>query len=68
MSTVAILTFPSISNDLQSNMSMDFANPTLNGDVLQDFDFDSFLHNDGDNTDSFAFDATAFLENEVVAE
>ena len=30
-------------------MGMDFANPTMNGDVLQDFDFDSFLNNDADN-------------------
>jgi len=51
-----------------SNMSMDFANPNLNGDVLQDFDFDSFLHQDGDNADAFAFDASAFMENEVGAE
>lgn len=28
---------------------MDFANPLTSGDVLNDFDFDSFLHdNDGD--------------------
>jgi hypothetical protein len=49
-------------------MSMEFANPNLNGDVLQDFDFDSFLHNDGDNADTFTFDTSAFLENEVAAE
>ncbi len=30
---------------------MDFANPLTTGDVLNDFDFDSFLHdNDGDHT------------------
>ena len=36
-------------------MSMDFANPTMNSDVLQDFDFDSFLNNDGDQPDAFSF-------------
>lgn len=49
-------------------MSMEFANPTMNNDVLQDFDFDSFLHQDGDNPDTFAFDTSAFMENEVIAE
>jgi hypothetical protein len=36
---------------------MDFANPG-NGslDVLQDFDFDSFLHQDAEGVDSFNFD------------
>lgn len=29
---------------------MELTNPALSGDVLNDFDFDSFLHdNDGDN-------------------
>lgn len=32
--------------------------PMSTTDVLQDFDFDSFLHEDGG--DSFGFDATAF--------
>lgn len=27
---------------------MDFANPLTSDNVLQDFDFDSFLHEDGD--------------------
>jgi hypothetical protein len=40
---------------------MDFTNPTMgNGDVLQDFDFDSFLHQDGGDNDAFAFDASTF--------
>jgi hypothetical protein len=39
---------------------MDFANPLTSGDVLNDFDFDSFLHdNDGDNT-GFDFNASTF--------
>jgi len=34
--------------------NFDFANPNDgNSDVLQDFDFDSFLHQDGDNDDNF---------------
>jgi hypothetical protein len=54
---------------VQFNMPMDFANPNMgSGDVLQDFDFDSFLHQDGGETDPFAFDASAFMESEVGAE
>lgn len=52
-------------------MGMDFANPTMGtADVLQDFDFDSFLHQDGGDTDNFSFDASAFLHEggEVGAE
>jgi hypothetical protein len=46
---------------------MDFANPgNGNMDVLQDFDFDSFLHNDGEGVDNFNFDSSAFLDgNEI---
>jgi len=50
---------------------MDFANPgNGNMDVLQDFDFDSFLHQDGDVVNDFNFDTSAFLggENEIGAE
>jgi hypothetical protein len=44
-----------------SGISMDFANPNMGGsDVLQDFDFDSFLHQDGGDADTFAFDASGF--------
>lgn len=47
--------------------SMDFANPgNGNMDVLQDFDFDSFLHQDGDNVDNFNFDTSAFLDNDGI--
>lgn len=44
---------------------MDFANPgNGNMDVLQDFDFDSFLHNDGEVGDNpFNFDSSAFLDD-----
>ncbi|KFY71955.1 hypothetical protein V499_07876 [Pseudogymnoascus sp. VKM F-103] len=55
-------------SNFMSGMSMDFANPTAGGgDVLQDFDFDSFLNNNDDNPDNFSFDAT-FLDQEVIAE
>lgn len=51
------------------NISMDFANPAMgSGDVLQDFDFDSFLHQD-DGADAFAFDSGFNLEGgEIGAE
>ena len=49
---------------------MDFANPgNGNMDVLQDFDFDSFLHQDGEGVDNFNFDSSAFLDgNEIGAD
>ncbi|KAG9245184.1 SOM1 protein [Calycina marina] len=51
------------------NFNMEFTDNPNSGDVLQDFDFDSFLHQDGDN-DQFNFDASAFLDadNQIVAE
>jgi hypothetical protein len=47
--------------------SLEFAS---NGpDVLQDFDFDSFLHQDGEGVDSFNFDTSGFLDGgEIGAE
>ena len=49
---------------------LDFANPNSgNMDVLQDFDFDSFLHQDADASDTFNFDAFGGLDgNEIGAE
>ncbi len=49
---------------------MDFANPNNgNMDVLQDFDFDSFLHQDGEDVGNFNFDSSAFLDgNEIGAD
>ena len=49
---------------------MDFANPTGgNMDVLQDFDFDSFLHQDGEGVGEFSFDGSAFMDGgEIGAE
>lgn len=50
--------------------ALEFANPNNgNMDVLQDFDFDSFLHQDADAGDSFNFDAFGGLDgNEIGAE
>jgi hypothetical protein len=40
---------------------MDFANPNGGSmNVLQDFDFDSFLHQDAEGVDSFNFDTATF--------
>lgn len=48
---------------------MDFAPNNGSMDVLQDFDFDSFLHQDGDGNDNFNFDSATFLDgNEIGAE
>jgi len=51
------------------DFQMDFANPLTSDNVLNDFDFDSFLHdNDGDNA-GFDFNAPSFMEgNEIPAE
>jgi len=43
------------------DLNFEFAN---NGpDVLQDFDFDSFLHQDGEGADNFNFDTSGFLDS-----
>lgn len=49
---------------------MDFAHPMTGGDVLQDFDFDSFLHQDNGEADvtQFNFGADFGLEGEVGVE
>lgn len=49
---------------------LDFAGPNVNGDVLQDFDFDSFLHQDGDDANGgFDFNSFGPLDgNELSAE
>jgi len=47
---------------------LEFATNVNGPDVLQDFDFDSFLHNDESGADNFNFD-TSFLDNgEMLAE
>lgn len=46
----------------KQEFSMEFANPLTSGDVLDSFDFDSFLH-DGDGGDGgFDFNAPSFME------
>ncbi|KAF3359401.1 hypothetical protein VDGD_05618 [Verticillium dahliae] len=47
------------SADMMNFGTMDFANPLVSNDVLNDFDFDSFLHEDGDNQ-GFDFNAGSF--------
>jgi hypothetical protein len=47
--------------------NLEFGNPVNNPDVLQDFDFDSFLHQDGEGVDSFSFEA-GFLEPQIGAD
>jgi len=45
-----------------------FNENTGNSDVLQDFDFDSFLHQDGENGE-FNFDGALFdADNQIIAE
>jgi hypothetical protein len=42
----------------------EFTNPgTGSMDVLQDFDFDSFLHQDTEGVDNFGFDGSSFLDS-----
>jgi hypothetical protein len=49
--------------------NFNFLNPADGTDVLQDFDFDSFLHNDGEAGNDFNFDPAQFLDsNEIGAE
>lgn len=43
--------------------SMDLANPLQSSDVLNDFDFDSFLHDGDNNTEQFDFNAFTGIEN-----
>jgi hypothetical protein len=50
--------------------NLGFANPDGNEDVLQDFDFDSFLHQDGEGVENFDFNSFGPLDggNEIGAE
>ncbi|ATY62671.1 cAMP-dependent kinase pathway (Som1) [Cordyceps militaris] len=49
---------------------MEFANPLNTGDVLNDFDFDSFLHDNDGNAEAFDFNGTfsGMEGNEIGAE
>jgi hypothetical protein len=43
------------------------ANPLATNDVLNDFDFDSFLHDGaGDDGTSFDFNASTYMENDGI--
>lgn len=59
--------FEASSNLWQFDSNLEFnPNPTNGTDVLQDFDFDSFLHQDAEVTDGFGFDTTGFLDGDVI--
>ncbi len=58
-------------NTLQPDFpGMEFANPLSTGDVLNDFDFDSFLHDNDGSTEAFDFNGTfsGMEGNEIGAE
>jgi hypothetical protein len=61
---------PVLNNGIQFDIgTFQFVNPVNgNADVLQDFDFDSFLHQDGEGVDNFSFDTSGFLEGEIGAD
>lgn len=48
-----------IANNFKGNFDpIEFANPLNTGDVLNDFDFDSFLHDGDGNAETFDFSGT----------
>lgn len=48
------------------NFDVEFANPLTSNDVLNDFDFDSFLHDNDNGGETFDFNAGVFLDgNEI---
>lgn len=54
--------------NLLQDFAMDFANPLTSGDVLNDFDFDSFLHDSNAGEDG-TFDFSAgFMEGGMIGE
>lgn len=61
---------PDPSQSFMENMdfgNLEFANPLNSSDVLNDFDFDSFLHDsNADDGSGFDFAATAFMEGEGI--
>ena len=44
------------------NFDVEFANPLTSSDVLNDFDFDSFLHDNDNGGEAFDFNAGVFLD------
>lgn len=52
---------------LQTDFGMDFANPLNTSDVLNDFDFDSFLHDNEGGDAGFDFSGTgAFMDTDGI--
>lgn len=51
---------------LPQEFGLDFANPLATNDVLNDFDFDSFLHDNEGDAGGFDFSAAAnFMDPEI---
>lgn len=56
-----LLTLP-----VPQEFGLDFANPLATNDVLNDFDFDSFLHDNEGDAGGFDFSAAAnFMDPEI---
>lgn len=52
--------------DVPQEFGLDFANPLATNDVLNDFDFDSFLHDNEGDAGGFDFSAAAnFMDPEI---
>ncbi|CCC12810.1 unnamed protein product [Sordaria macrospora k-hell] len=49
-------------NEPMMNFDVEFANPLTSNDVLNDFDFDSFLHDNDNGGEPFDFNAGVFLD------
>lgn len=61
-------TSPLTHNSLQGDFgNLDFANPLATSDVLNDFDFDSFLHDNEGGDGGFDFSSTgAFMDTDGI--
>lgn len=69
--TTAVMTVDLANDNPQVDFpGIEFANPLNTGDVLNDFDFDSFLHDNDGNTEAFDFNGTfsGMEGNEIGAE
>lgn len=55
-----------LTSDVSQEFGLDFANPLATNDVLNDFDFDSFLHDNEGDAGGFDFSAAAnFMDPEI---
>lgn len=54
-----------LTSDVPQEFGLDFANPLATNDVLNDFDFDSFLHDNEGDTNGFDFAAANFMDPEI---